>query len=414
MGRVLRPDLGATGPAGRVAGRREQGAGARARDGRRRPRVRSSATRWPARSPTGRPCGRAPIALARRRCRRRCGLAHRALRRAERARDAARLVRSAGRAQRDAGRGHRDDPRPGAEQPPGPDRRDHRRGADHRRRRRDGHRGGDGQHRGGLPGHRRVPARARDPVLAVVRRPGAATRGPAAVRRPAVRPLVLDLAAAPPGLRLGVADPVPGQPGQRPRAPLPPLLPPGRDRLHVRRGGEPGLRAHRGLRPHPCADHRRLRRVERPAGPSQGVRHLVGAGVRLGGGAARCGPELAGRPGGGGRDGLRLRHLHRGRLRADHRGAPDRDRPGQGPRRHQHRQRAAPGVRAGAGRRTPLAGRAGRGRGRVGGDACPPATSPSTCWRSWPASWARCSSRGSAGCARAEECSIAGSGYGWL
>ena len=73
-----------------------------------------------------------------------------------------------------------------------------------------------------------------------------------AVRRTPLRPVVLDLAAAPPGLRLGLADPVPGQPRQRPRAALPPLLPAGRGRLQLRRGRGPGLRAHRGLRAAPC------------------------------------------------------------------------------------------------------------------------------------------------------------------
>ena len=62
--------------------------------------------------------------------------------------------------------------------------------------------------------------------------------------------------------------------------PLPPLLPAGRDRLQLRRGRGPGLRAHRGLRPHAGDDHGRLRRVERPAGPTEGVRDLVGAGRR--------------------------------------------------------------------------------------------------------------------------------------
>ena len=58
--------------------------------------------------------------------------------------------------------------------------------------------------------------------------------------------------------------------------------------------------------------------------------------------------DLAGRGRGGGRAGLRVRHLHRGRLRADHPGAARRGRARQGPRRHQHRQRAPPG--AGPGR----------------------------------------------------------------
>ena len=150
-------------------------------------------------------------------------------------------------------------------QPARPDRRDRRSRADHRRRRRDRHRGGDRQHRGRLPGDRGVPAGARGPVLAVVARPRAAARGAAAVRRAPVPRVVLDLAAAPSGLRLGVADPVPGQPRQRAGAPLSPLLPAGRDRLQLRRGGEPGLRAHRGLRAHAGADHGRLRRLERPA-----------------------------------------------------------------------------------------------------------------------------------------------------
>ena len=44
-------------------------------------------------------------------------------------------------------------------------------------------------------------------------------------------------------------------------------------------------------------------------------------------------------------DGLRLRDLHVGRLRADHPGAAGRRGPGEGPRRHQHRQCAAPGLR---------------------------------------------------------------------
>ena len=68
-----------------------------------------------------------------------------------------------------------------------------------------------------------------------------------------------------PDFGVGLADPVPGQPRQRPGTALPPLLPAGRDRLQLRRGGEPGLRAHRGLRAHAGADHGRLRCVERPA-----------------------------------------------------------------------------------------------------------------------------------------------------
>ena len=248
VGRVLRPDLGAAGPAGRGAGRGEQGAGAR-------PGHRCRRAGLGHLQPAGRrllrpddAARRPPAALARRRCPRRGGLARGPVGRAERRGDAARLVRRAGRAQRDAGRGDRDDPRPGAEQPARPDRRDRRRGADHRRRRRHRHRGGDRQHRGRLPGDRGVPAGARDPVLAVVERPGAAARGAAAVRRTPVPRVVLDLTAAPSGLRLGMADPVPGQPRQRAGTPLSPLLPAGRDRLQLRRGREPGLRAHRGLR----------------------------------------------------------------------------------------------------------------------------------------------------------------------
>ena len=188
VGRVLRPDLGAAGPAGRGARRGEQGTGARAGH---RGRRAGLGHLQPAGRRLLRPydaARRPPAAVARRGCARRGGLARGAVGRPERRGDAARLVRRAGRAQRDAGRGHRDDPRPGAEQPARPDRRDHRRGADRRCRHRHRHRGGDRQHRGRLPGHRGVPAGARGPVLAVVARPGAAARGAAAVRRTPVRP----------------------------------------------------------------------------------------------------------------------------------------------------------------------------------------------------------------------------------
>ena len=105
------------------------------------------------------------------------------------------------------------------------------------------------------------------------------------------------------------------------------------------------------------------------------------SGVR--GGAARRRAELAGGAGRGGGDGLRVRHLHRRRLRADHRGAPDRGRPGQGPRRHQHRQRAArrcsrrcwPACSCGV---VEVARRRGRVERRT---ASRSATSRSTCWR---------------------------------
>ena len=271
--------------------------------------------------------------------------------------DGARLVRRAGRAQRDARRGDRDDPRPGAGRPARPDRRHRRRRADHRR---------------GRPGpaSRRRPAASR-PATSPSRRSCWCSRSRSRCRS---RDLALPPEARPAVRRA----PVPARRSGSRRARHPDFAWAWLTRFLVNLGNALGLlyllyflqdvigyssdeaedrvfvlTAVYAL--HAGADHRRLRRLERPARAAQGVRDLVGAGRPASrGAAARRRPELAGRAGRGGRDGLRLRHLHRRRLRADHRGAA---------RRAIDRAKdlgvinianALPaGVRAGAGRRAP-------------------------------------------------------------
>ena len=86
-----------------------------------------------------------------------------------------------------------------------------------------------------------------------------------------VRARLLDLAAPAPGLRVGLADPLPGQPRQLARHAAALLLPPGRRRLPrpgVRRAG-----ADRGLRGVHRRQHRGLRALVGPAPAPQGLRH---------------------------------------------------------------------------------------------------------------------------------------------
>ncbi len=125
--------------------------------------------------------------------------------------------------------------------PARPGRRHPRGRADARRRRRHRDRVGDRQHRGRLHRDRGRPGRAGDPLLPGLPRHPAGSGGAAGAlpvgRVPAV---VLGVAADLPRLRVGLADPVPGQPRQRARAALPPLLHAGRRRLLARRGAETG------------------------------------------------------------------------------------------------------------------------------------------------------------------------------
>ena len=114
------------------------------------------------------------------------------------------------------------------------------------------HRGGDRQHRGRLPGHRGVPAGAGGPVLLRSRDLALPRRAAAAVRPAPVPALVLDLAAGASrtsrwawltrflvnlGNALGLLYLL--------------YFLQDVDRLQLRRGGEPGLRAHRDLRRSP-------------------------------------------------------------------------------------------------------------------------------------------------------------------
>ena len=81
-------------------------------------------------------------------------------------------------------------------------------------------------------------------------------------------PVVLGLAARPPRLRVGLADPLPGQPRQRARPALPPLLHAGRHRLRQGRGGRPGADPDRDVRRRPDGDRGDVRHLERPHGAS--------------------------------------------------------------------------------------------------------------------------------------------------
>ena len=154
-----------------------------------------------------------------------------------------------------------------------------------------------------------------------------------------------------PRLRVGLAHPVPDEPRQRARCILYLLyyLKDAVDLSRRRRRGR-GVRAHRGLRrASPCvtavvggcwSDRLGRRKVfviwsgrdrrRRRCCCSRSCTTLAGRAT-----SARWSSAIG------------FGDLHRGRLRADHPGAARRRRPRQGPRRHQHRQRAAAGARPG-------------------------------------------------------------------
>ena len=147
----------------------------------------------------------------------------------------------------------------------GPDRRDDR---DRRHRRRAARHQDRRAHRLDRPGLRRHRGRHARAVGAL---PPRLARHRAA-RRPRARAdglevaaaLVLDLTAGAPRLRVGLDDPVHGQPRQLDRAELPLLLPHRRPRLHRRRGDREARRPGADLRRHDRRDHGRRGPLERP------------------------------------------------------------------------------------------------------------------------------------------------------
>jgi hypothetical protein len=136
-------------------------------------------------------------------------------------------------------------------------------------------RDGDRQHRRRVPDHRRA---ARRPLAAVLPRlpgHGAGARGPPAVRRGALRALVLGEPTPAPGLQLGLDHAVPDEPCQRAPAALPPVLPAGRGRPQPEGSRGRGLPADPAVR-RAHRRHRAPRRdLVRPAGPAQGLRDGV-------------------------------------------------------------------------------------------------------------------------------------------
>lgn len=202
--------------------------------------------------------------------------------------------------------------------------------------------------RHGLCGVRGLHGAGGAAVRAVSPGPGAARGGAATAERAGVPCRVRLLAAAPPRSRLGLADPLPDQSGQRAGPALPAVLP-ARCAAPARSGGR-GAGPDGGQRRDAAGHGGGRGAVVGPGGAAAAVRAGVGGGD--GGGDGGPGPvaDLAGGAGLGGAARRRLRGVHRRRLRAADGCPAGRRPPRQGPRRPQRRQRAPPGHRPGPGR----------------------------------------------------------------
>ena len=177
-------------------------------------------------------------------------------------------------------------------------------------------------------------------VLAHPRLPAAARAPGADVGAHAARLAYWVDPRAAPGLRLGLDHQVPGLAGDRHGHPVPAVLPARQGalrRIPAQRPVHPDRDLHRAGRRHRDRRRRDLGPDRQAQDDRDGLRHPDGPGRA----AAHVRRDLDGRRDRRGAVRRRLRRLPRGRPGADHPGAAGRQRPGQGPRDHQHRDRRA-------------------------------------------------------------------------
>lgn len=318
--RMVRPDPGPSRAPGREPDARPQGGHPLPRHRRRRRRVDP---RQPARGSLQRPDDlalRPEGPVAPRRDARRGPRPRRPRRGRVGPRDDPRLVPRPGRAQRHPRRAHRRRARSRPRRAARARERRRRHDPDPRHRRR--HRGRDPR----LRQHRRLPRPGRSrgrrghPLRAALPRPATPPRPPPEDARAAVPRRLLDLAATPSRLRVGLGHALPRDGRQLDLHDVPALLPHRCRRRRRPRARRP--RAHPALRRVPHRLRNRRRHLVRPDRPAQALRHRLGRRHVERGGPPRDRPDLVRGARRSGDPRHRLRRLPRRRLRAHHPGAP--------------------------------------------------------------------------------------------